>query len=265
MQDIMIRMVLLDPENRRRTRLARSSAKPLLSVRLIFALALAAAATTFAEDKKDLAPPPPGATLPVILNETLKADKLRADQSISADLAQTVPLAKDVVLPAQARLEGRVVKVSRSGVSFVFDRLSWQGSTIPVHVRLVAAAGMMTVSDAGLPVGGTDRSVSSPGDYTTHQVGGDEVMRSNWSGKVYDQRGAVVGFANYSGVYKNPAGPAELPHAMGVFSTTASGLYGIGNLSVASPGGAGKPIRLKATKSDWTIRSGSALLLEVVP
>ena len=261
----MIRMAASEPENRPHTRPHRSSAKMLRTECLIVALVLAGAAMTFAaEDKKDLAPPPPGSTLPVILNETLKADKLRADQSISADLAQDVPLAKDVVLPAKAKLEGRVVEVSRSGVSLIFDRLSWKGSTVPVHVRLVAAAGMMSVSDAGLPLGGTDRSISSPGNYTTQQVGGDEVMRSNWPGKVYDAHGAVVGFANYTGVYKDPAAPEELPHAMGVFSTTASGLYGISNLSVASPGGAGKPITLKATKSDWTIRSGSALLLEVV-
>lgn len=213
---------------------------------------------------KELAAPPPGATLPVMLQQTLKPHKVQAGQAVRARLMQRVPVSSQIILPAGAELDGRVVAVSDSAISILFERLRWKGQALPVHVRLVAAAAPMNVFQAGLPLGATDRSTSNPGDWTTRQVGGDEVYLSAGAGKVYDRYSEPVGFANFSGVYASPSAPGELPRAMGPFSTTATGLHGFSDLSIASPGGAGKPITLAANKPKWQIRNGSALLLEVV-
>ena len=56
-------------------------------------------------------------------------------------------------------------------------------------------------------------------------------MRSGWVGDVVGSGTRTVGSADYYGVYSLPvklqgADGAMVPRAMGVFSTTAEGLYG---------------------------------------
>ena len=232
---------------------------------LVAFLVLSVAATVHgAQVKKELAPPPPGATLPVLIHQTLKPHNLQQGQPISAQLIQIVPVSANVYLPSGAKLNGHIVNVSDSSISILFDQLSWKGRTIPVRVRLIAAAGMMNVYDTKLPVAPPDRGTSNPGDWTTRQVGGDELFLQGWSGTVYDQYSQPVGYANYTGVYANPSSSGQLPRAMGPFSTTATGLHGFPDLSIASAGGSDMPITLAANKPNWQIRNGSALLLEVV-
>ncbi len=213
---------------------------------------------------KELAPPPPGATLPVVINKTLKPGSLQPGQQVTAQLWQTVPVGNQIDLPKGTRLDGRVVSVSASSVSILFDQLRWKGHTLPVRVRLLAAAAPNDVYDTRLPLGGTDRATSSPADWTTRQIGGDEVYLSAGSGKVYDQYSQPVGFADFSGVYASPSAPGALPRAVGPFSTTATGLHGLREFSLVSQGDAATPITLAASKPDWQIGNGTALLLEVL-
>jgi hypothetical protein len=213
---------------------------------------------------KELAPPPPGATLPVVLNQTLKPGRLQPGQPVTADLWQTVPVSNQTSLPKGTKLAGHVVSVSDSSVSILFDHLRWKARTLPVHVRLIAAAAPNNVYDTRLPLGGTDRGTSSPADWTTRQIGGDEVYLSAGSGKVYDQYSQPVGFADFSGVYASPSAPGELPRAVGPFSTTATGLHGLREFSIVSSGDATTPITLAASKPNWQLGNGSAILLEVL-
>jgi len=232
---------------------------------LIAFLALSVALPVYAaQATKELAPPPPGATLPVLINKTLKPHNLQPGQPITAELVQTVPVSDHVNLPRGTRLDGHVVSVSDSSVSILFDQLRWKGRTLPVHVRLLAAAAPNNVYNTRLPLGGTDRATSSPADWTTRQIGGDEVYLSAGAGKVYDRYSQPVGFADFSGVYASPSSPGGLPRAVGPFSTTATGLHGFREFSIVSPGDATTPITLAANKPDWQIDHGSALLLEVV-
>jgi hypothetical protein len=232
---------------------------------LIISLILTVATTVHAARiTKQLEPPPPGATLPVLIDRTLTARNLQPGQPVSARLAQIVPISAQVCLPQGAKLDGHVVNVSASSISILFDQLSWKGRTLPVHVRLVAAAAYSNVYEARLPLGGSDRGTASPADWTTRQVGGDEVYLSAGTGTVYDKYSRPVGFADFTGVYSSPA-PGKLPRAMGPFSTTATGLHGLDEFSIVSAGGAGDPITLAISSPAWHILSGSALLLEVVP
>jgi len=213
---------------------------------------------------KELASPPPGATLPVVINRTLKPQNLQPGQPISVELIQMVPVSANVGLPKGAKLDGHITDVNHSSISILLDHLSWKGQTIPIHVRLLAAAAAMDVYDTGVPLSGPDRGTANRGDWTTRQIGGDQIFLSGGSGTVYDQYSEPVGYADYTGVYANPSASGELPHAVGPFSTTATGLHGFSELSITSAGGAGTPITLAASQPNWQIRNGSALLLEVV-
>lgn len=67
---------------------------------------------------------------------------------------------------------------------------------------VIAVASMMEVNDTAAPANGsTDRGNPSQANWTTRQVGGDEVYRSGWVGDVYDDVMKKVGFADYYGVY----------------------------------------------------------------
>ena len=213
---------------------------------------------------KDLVAPPVGATLPVRIDRTLKPHNLQVGQLVTGQLMQTVPVSSQTSLPAGTKLDGRVVSVSDNSISILFDQLRWKDRTLPVRVRLIAAAAPQNVYDTKLPLGPTDRSTSNPNDWTTRQVGGDQVYLSGGSGKVYDRYSQPVGFADFFGVYASPPSPGQPPRAMGPFSTTASGLHGFPALSVVSVGGANAPITLAASRSNWQIGNGSAFLFEVV-
>ena len=232
--------------------------------RLIALLILTIAAPVHASATRQPMSPPPGTTLPVIIKRTLKPHHLQPGQSISAELAQIVPVSAGVDLPQGAKLEGRIVQVSDSSISILFDHLRWKGSTIPVHVRLVAAAGMMDVYETRLALSGPDRGTANQNDWTTRQVGGDQIFLQGGFGTVYDRYSQPVGYADYTGVYASPSASGGLPRAVGPFSTTATGLHGFSEFSIASTGGAGTPITLASTRPNWQIRNGSALLLEVM-
>jgi hypothetical protein len=214
---------------------------------------------------KGLVPPPPGATLPIRLIQTLKSQSLTAGQPITARLFQRVPVSPALYLPSQVEIAGHVVQVGPSSVSILFTELRWKGQTMLVHVRLVAAASLDEVFQTGMPLAAADRGDSNPADWTTRQVGGDEVYRSAGAGGVYDQYSEPVGFADLNGVYQNPSGPGDLPRAMGPFSTTVSGLHGLAGFSIISSGDATSPITFGVNKPKWTIARGGAFLLEVIP
>jgi hypothetical protein len=211
-----------------------------------------------------LVSPPLGATLPVVLGASLKAQNLAEGQIVTARLFQRVPLSDRTYLPSNVEIVGHIVSSSPSSLSILFTELQWKGQTVPIHVRLVAAASSHNVFKTTLPVGGTDRGTSNPADWTTRQVGGDEVYLSAGSGRVYDRYSQPVGYADLNGVYADPASVGQLPRAMGPFSTTAIGLHGLPGFSLVSPGDANTPITFGVSKPKWQIASGGALLLEVI-
>lgn len=216
-----------------------------------------------AKQVSHLVAPPPGATLPVILVRTLDSQNLTPGQPIIARFSQPVPVSPDRYLPAKVEIVGSIVNPRPSSFGILFTELRWKGQTVPVHLRLVAAASSNHVFQTKLPVGGTDRGTATPADWTTRQVGGDEIYRSAGYGAVYNQFSEPVGRADLNGVYQTPAEPGNLPRAMGPFSTTATGLHGLPSFSLVSSGESGKPITLAASGSKWKLASGTALLLEV--
>jgi hypothetical protein len=106
---------------------------------------------------------------------------------------------------------------------------------------------------------GTDAGVAES-SWTTRQVGGEGVYRSGGVGDVDNGQLRKVGYADHDGVYSLPREPPtgdgpSLPRAMGVFSTTAAGLYGFER---------GGTITLSVIGKKLLIRNGDNMLLEVM-
>jgi hypothetical protein len=224
----------------------------------------------------ELQPLPAGITLPVQMGKTLRAGKVKPGTVFQVKTTQRVPVSADGYLERGATVRGEVV-ASDAGdrtaahpatLAIRFTQLSYRGRTVPLETRAVAMANLMAVDDTFLPAtGSTDRGNSNPASWTTRQVGGDEVVRSGWVGPVVGSGLRTVGSADYYGVYRLPAtlqgsDGGMVPRAMGVFSTTAKGLYGYDEgAQLESSGGL---ITITNPMGRAVIRAGDHLLLEVV-
>jgi hypothetical protein len=139
----------------------------------------------------------------------MKTQNLTVGQLVTARLFQRVPVSTGTYLPGKVEVVGHVVSCGSSSLSILFTLLRWTDQAVPIHVKLVSAASPYKVFQASMPVGGTDCGTSNPADWTTRQVGGDEVYRSAGGGKVYDQYSQPVGYADLHGVYQDPASAGE--------------------------------------------------------
>jgi hypothetical protein len=209
-------------------------------------------------------PVPPGILLPVTLETTIRAQKVQPGMPIRCKLAQRVPLGNKQYIPRGTTLLGHVVAAGPDSLSLAFTDLRLREKSVPVSVRLIAAASWYAVYQAELPVGGTDRSTSNPADWTTQQVGGDQVYRAAGFGGVYNSASEPVGNADLWGVYSLP-GKDGVPLAMGPFSTTAKGLFDLRHVEIVASGGpAHAPIAFHMKKTGrWRLERQGALLLQV--
>jgi hypothetical protein len=236
----------------------------------------ASGAETHGQAIAELHPLPEGITLPVAMGRTLRAGKTRLGTVFQVKTTQRVPVSETTYLKRGAVVRGEVVAseagdgsaLHPSTLTIRFTQLSYGGRTVPLMTRAVAIANLMVVEDTFLPAtGSTDRGNPNQASWTTRQVGGDEVVRSGWVGPVVGSGLRTVGSADFYGVYSLPeklegANGALVPRAMGVFSTTAEGLYGFDQgAQLSSSGGS---ITITDPKGRAMIRDGDNLLLEVM-
>ncbi len=207
-----------------------------------------------------LAPLPPGITLPVKLRQTLDARHASPGTPVTATLIQRVPLPDGDYLPGSAELLGTVLRGDGGTLELQFATLRLREAAEPVRLELLAAANWLDVIATHDPLGGSGGHGSSS-DWTTMQVGRDEIYYGGWAGPVYNQYSEPVGRADGTGVYAAPAAPGGLERAMGPFSTTSAGLYDLPGLAL-DPGRAGTVV-LQTTSPGWKLRAGTALLLQV--
>jgi hypothetical protein len=218
---------------------------------------------------------PPGVTLPVKLGRSFRAGKVQVGTPIVVTTTQRVPVSEDTYLKAGAELDGEVVaSIAGHGtastpatLSIRFTRLRYGKQSIPVRTKAIAIANFVQVGYTHLPAdGGPDMGIFSEANWTTKQVGGDAVVRTGWAGPVVGFNTGTVGHADYYGVYSLPAASPDdgppFPRALGVFSTTAAGLYGFGSGSaLKSTDGT---ITLTGPGKSVELRNGDNLLLEVI-
>ena len=119
----------------------------------------------------------------------------------------------------------------------------------------------MEVNDTFAPTNAAaDRAMGGEANWTTRQVGGDVLTRAGWLGELDSASMQKVGFADFNGVYATPATPGGVPHALGVFSAEAHGVYGFdpATMLMPTPGG----LRLQCA-CKLRLRRGDNLLLQV--
>ncbi len=219
--------------------------------------------------------PTPGLFLPVEMRESVRAGKTPVGARIHAQVTQRVPLSPNEYLDRHLKVFGTVITSiagdAKSGIpselQVRFDKISYREEEIPMKTDVIAVASMVEVNDTAAPANGsTDRGNPSQANWTTRQVGGDEVYRSGWVGDVYDDVMKKVGFADYYGVYSTalpmPQSQTSLPRAMGVFSTNAKGLYGFERDTVFSSGEG--TMCLSSHSHRVSLSGGDNLLLKIV-
>jgi len=221
----------------------------------------------------ELGPLPVGVTLPVQLGKTLRAGKTKPGTIFTATTTQRIPVSADWYLDRGATLRGKVV-TSTAGDGTVehpsvlgirFTQLSYRRQTVPIATGALAVASRLAIDDTYWPVNATiDQFTNNPANWTTRQVGGELVARSGWEGPV-GSAGHAVGSADYYGVYSLPSetGGMQFPLAVGIFSTTAKGMYGYaGGTTLESSEGM---ITITSRKrNSAVIQAGEQMLLEVV-
>ena len=218
---------------------------------------------------------PRGVTLPVRLGRLLRAGKVQVGTPIVVKTTQRVPVSADTYLKAGAEVDGEVVaSIAGNGsastpatLSIRFTRLRYGKQSIAIRTKAIAIANFMEVINTRMPIdGGPDMGVVSEANWTTEQIGGDSIMRTGWVGAVVGKGLGKVGTADYYGVYSLPeASPNDgpsFPRALGVFSTTAAGLYGFDSGCVLRS--ADGTITLTSPGKSVELRNGDNLLLEVI-
>lgn len=217
---------------------------------------------------------PAGLTLPVYLTHGVKAGSAKEGAAVEGVTTEPVPLSKTRYLPQGARVTGVVVASKagdrRAGVPamlvIAFEKLSYRGGTVPIRTQVLAVANATDVSDTFASVNdGSDRGNASPANWTTRQIGGDQVFREGWEGPVENGRMQRVGYADFHGVYANAptgaTGVSALPRAVGVFSTDAQGLYGFDKGAMLQ---SAKGLTRIISPGNLVVRNGDALLIEVI-
>jgi hypothetical protein len=213
-----------------------------------------------------------GLYLPVVVGKTLRSGRARVGSALVVKTTQRVFVSENGYLDRDVKVSGEVIGATAGDgtaahpafLSIRFSSVSYHSKTVPVVTRAVAVANLIAVGDTSLPMQAADRGNSNPASWTTRQVGGDLVCRSGWVGDVVDTATRTVGFADYYGVYSLPVtmGGRQILRSMGVFSTSAKGLYGYEHGATLESGGG--TITITSPEKQVVLRNGDDLLLEVV-
>ena len=221
---------------------------------------------------------PAGTILPVQLNSSLKSNRVRPGQIITARVMQDLFMPAGTRIHAGARVSGQVLAVSpaRNGksatISFRFDTLTVGKRHIPVVTNLRALASMMDVSQAYIPESGPDRGTSEY-NWTTDQIGGEVDYHG---GGAIVHHSEIVGYSVANGVLvrvtakpgskcRTAVAGNDGPQALWVFSSDACGLYDFPGVILVHAGRTYPlgQILLESNVGDFNIRGGSGLLLRV--
>jgi hypothetical protein len=221
---------------------------------------------------------PVGIILPIQLNSSLRSDKARAGEQISARVMQDVPLQGGGKIHAGAKVIGHIVS-ARPAVNGMmaelllrFDTLGMGKRRVAMITNLRAMATMMDVSEAQVPESGPDRGTSE-NEWTTDQIGGEVVYRggvvshgSDIVGNSVFGSGVLVHVSSRTGMKcRGEVAGNDQPQALWVFSSDACGLYDLPTLTLAHAGRTDPvgQIKLLSDKGNVKVPAGSGMLLRV--
>ncbi len=218
---------------------------------------------------------PANTTVPVMLTSSLSSETL-AEQTVSARVMQIVSAAPNLVIPAGARVVGRVLETRPSSsqgsqISLRFDRIIAKNREFVVALSLRAIASRMEVEDAQAPKAGPDEGTSAY-SWTTVLVGGDVRYGTGWpvmAGKTEVGKGVPDGvaarlFAVPGSECAEGSNTNQL-QSLWVFSSSACGVYGFRDVTIQHSGRTAPlgEIVLDYPGKVLKLPSGTGLLLQV--
>jgi hypothetical protein len=221
---------------------------------------------------------PSGTILPVQLNHSVRTDRVKRGQVISARVMQDVPLPTRGKIRAGAKVIGEVVAVKPSTrgnaaeISLRFHDVELGARRISIVTNLRVLGSMLEVAEAQVPVSGPDRGTSEY-NWTTVQIGGE--VNYHDQGAISDGL-EIVGHSVGDGVLvRVTARPGsncrgemdgnDRLQAFWVFSSDACGLYGFPDATIVHAGRSAPVgvISLRSDRGNLNIRGGSGMLLRV--
>jgi len=225
---------------------------------------------------------PAGTILPLELKTSLDSRTAKVGQTITARVAQDVPLPGEEKIRAGSKVIGHVVEVrqirdadghvTNAKLAIRFDTIMMSGAAVAVTANMRALASPLAVWTAQIPTSGPDRGTSQD-EWTTVQVGDDEVVYGR--GGPVTNGSQVVGESTFSGVVAPAAskpgsrcrddGDPGRMRAWWVFSSNACGLYSLSNLELVHAGRTPPigEIDLASVDGRVRVKGGSGLLLNV--
>jgi hypothetical protein len=220
---------------------------------------------------------PVGTAIAVALDQSLDSRTCKPGERVVGHVAQEVPLGRRVIRVG-SKIFGQVTQVENgrglAKLGVRFERLDVGGERVAISVKARAAASPVLAENAGRPT----NAATSPGSWTIALVGNDAVY--GVGGPVQDEMDNVVGKAVRGGVMvklRNQPGSmcegiplSDQPQPAWVFSASACGVYGLGNLQLANgtEANAGEILfnrRNKHEDKQTTLKvpAGTALLLAI--
>lgn len=217
-----------------------------------------------------------GTVIPVMLSSSLNSAKDQPGKKVQGRVMQKVPLPSGQSISERSQVFGHIVSVTKRGESgsrivLAFDAIKDHGRTIPISAAALAVASLGNVFEAQTPIS-LNSDLLPETQWVTRQVGGDIVRR--------DYR-KVSSAAGVSGTWlegtsvsikltANPAagcpeGPGyDREQAVWVFSSSACGGYGLGDLKISNLEGS-EPGQITLTsRRNVSIGGGSGWLLIAV-
>lgn len=222
-----------------------------------------------------------GTVIPIQLNSSIDVRKAKPGQTITARVAQDVPLYNGEKIKAGSRMMGKILTVTQARnsqpatLTFSFDKVEMNGQVLPIVTNLRALASPLEVESSQTQTSGDDRGSTPPWAQTVTLIGGDVVYREdgtvnnglNQVGKsVYAGGWGVLSRVSASpeGRCRGALGGSDQPQALWVFSHNACGVYGY-NATIVHSGRTNPEgtIVLALADHDFVLSNGSALLLRI--
>ena len=221
---------------------------------------------------------PAGTAIPITFPHALDGGKLRVGDAVITKTDQVILGSEGERIPRGSKLVGTVVEVQPSKAStdpselaIKFETLSVGDQAFPIHVALRALASFVLANSSASPAA----DYGSLDSDLYRQVGGDYFFPYR---PVYSNDWTEVGKSGRDGVFvrlqnvrlsNSPdhvvCESTETLQSVGVFASSACGVYGFPDLTVqASGANTSGVIRFLSTKHAVKIASGSAALLQVV-
>lgn len=226
---------------------------------------------------------PAGTVIPVQLNSTVNAKRLKPGQAITAKVAQDVPLNNGEKIKAGSRVMGQFVAATpaqgsqQATVTFRFDKVEVAGQALPIVTNLRALASPLEVEAAQTDITSEDRGSTPPWAQNLTLVGGgDAVYREEGTVVSADETVGQSVYAGRWGVLSRVAADPgdkcrgavagnDQPQALWVFSHDACGVYGYDStiMQAGRKNPQGNIVLASASEGGLKLRNGSAMLLRV--